>query len=599
MPKYMIDKLNGNSTGHDDKQDTRSAYVRSYLSDDEDTYSQDEYKSNHAASESHTFKFIDDRMESGLFGFMQNSSPLIDDTLARFQKAFSQDDDSSKLKKKIDNLKATINGLNQKIGQLNENASIMRTINESLTTENTKLSSKLAGIESSKQHFEAQSKSNKKEINELRYSNGSLRQENERLKSQINNLNNKIGETNLLVLKQSNQNSEYIKHTSNLKKEIDRLKNVKGDMKEVNKLKTAVNNLSMDNSRLSDENTLLQNKILESHKKAKEAEKKIEIMRVAFKEENDKARPDYENLLKQKQNEINQQRTNNNKYKTENSKLRSENSKLTNENSKLKTENSKLKEENSKSKKKLKKIKDYRFDLSKNYNSENKLFEHFLFSLSEILECPILLEPFQSPTLTPSGHTIEKSVANKLFSDGGVDPITGKGVFKEIKTNWLAVKASNLHKEVVQKYKELPEPTKYDHKYKNEQFIEVSNKIIKLYEEYKNSTDTGSSSKIKSLEEENINIHSYYINRITELIGMRVQLVLNVLVKMTSSSPDFYTMMLCLATINYIVKFFSIIKPTQNVTSTVQPEIDAIPDPKLTKEEDEIEFMKNYFYDDK
>ena len=38
MPRYMIYTLNGNSSGHDDKQDTMGAYVKSYLLDDEDTY---------------------------------------------------------------------------------------------------------------------------------------------------------------------------------------------------------------------------------------------------------------------------------------------------------------------------------------------------------------------------------------------------------------------------------------------------------------------------------------------------------------------------------------------------------------------------------
>ena len=73
-----------------------------------------------------------------------------------------------------------------------------------------------------------------------------------------------------------------------------------------------------------------------------------------------------------------------------------------------------------------------------------KKLDKLLTSLEEHLQCPILLETFQNPVLTPSGNTVEGSVMKTLVQNKALDPFTRNGVCKELIPNLLVRQISEL-----------------------------------------------------------------------------------------------------------------------------------------------------------
>ena len=74
-----------------------------------------------------------------------------------------------------------------------------------------------------------------------------------------------------------------------------------------------------------------------------------------------------------------------------------------------------------------------------------KKFDELLASLKEHLQCPIVLETFKNPVLTPSGNTVESSVMRNLIKNRKLDPFSRKGTCKEIIPNLLVRQISELY----------------------------------------------------------------------------------------------------------------------------------------------------------
>ena len=83
-----------------------------------------------------------------------------------------------------------------------------------------------------------------------------------------------------------------------------------------------------------------------------------------------------------------------------------------------------------------------RFKIQKDPN--RKKFDEFLACLKEHLQCPIILETFKNPVMTPSGNTVEGSVMKTLVQNKAFDPFTRNGVCKELIPNLLVRQISEL-----------------------------------------------------------------------------------------------------------------------------------------------------------
>ena len=64
--------------------------------------------------------------------------------------------------------------------------------------------------------------------------------------------------------------------------------------------------------------------------------------------------------------------------------------------------------------------------------------------ITKELECPLLLIPMQTPTITPSGNTIDESIMDELISSQGTDPFDNKTPCKEKIINRLAIKIRDI-----------------------------------------------------------------------------------------------------------------------------------------------------------
>ena len=84
-----------------------------------------------------------------------------------------------------------------------------------------------------------------------------------------------------------------------------------------------------------------------------------------------------------------------------------------------------------------------RFRIQKDSNGEK--LDEFLACLNEHLQCPIVLETFKNPVLTPSGNTVEGSVMKTLVQNKALDPFTRNGVCKQIIPNLLVRQISELY----------------------------------------------------------------------------------------------------------------------------------------------------------
>ena len=78
-------------------------------------------------------------------------------------------------------------------------------------------------------------------------------------------------------------------------------------------------------------------------------------------------------------------------------------------------------------------------------SNKTKKFDELLASLKEHLQCPIILETFKNPVLTPSGNTVESSVMENLIKNRKLDPFSRKGTCKEIFPNLLVRQISELY----------------------------------------------------------------------------------------------------------------------------------------------------------
>ena len=57
---------------------------------------------------------------------------------------------------------------------------------------------------------------------------------------------------------------------------------------------------------------------------------------------------------------------------------------------------------------------------------DDHLLLGFFNELKELLQCPVTLETFKEPFVSPSGNTIEKKVMKNLIRTRSLDPLTNK-----------------------------------------------------------------------------------------------------------------------------------------------------------------------------
>ena len=78
--------------------------------------------------------------------------------------------------------------------------------------------------------------------------------------------------------------------------------------------------------------------------------------------------------------------------------------------------------------------------LDKNFvyvDSNQNSLDDFLDELKELLQCPIILDIFTNPVMTPSGNTIEESVMSTLIKNKDPDPFSKTGFCKKLIPNML------------------------------------------------------------------------------------------------------------------------------------------------------------------
>lgn len=89
--------------------------------------------------------------------------------------------------------------------------------------------------------------------------------------------------------------------------------------------------------------------------------------------------------------------------------------------------------------------------LNKNYRAKANQCRTFEENISTLvhkvdkeLECPILLAPMQTPTITPSGNTVDESIMDDLISSKKADPFDSKSLCDKKIINRLAINIRNI-----------------------------------------------------------------------------------------------------------------------------------------------------------
>ena len=74
-----------------------------------------------------------------------------------------------------------------------------------------------------------------------------------------------------------------------------------------------------------------------------------------------------------------------------------------------------------------------------------KQINEFFEKLKLLLQCPITLQQYTDPVLSPSGNTIEKSVMENLINTQSTDPFTRIGVWETITPNLVVTQILELY----------------------------------------------------------------------------------------------------------------------------------------------------------
>ena len=79
------------------------------------------------------------------------------------------------------------------------------------------------------------------------------------------------------------------------------------------------------------------------------------------------------------------------------------------------------------------------------------LLDFAIERLNELLECPILLIPMESPVITPSGVTVEKKAMEQLIKSKEVDPFDRNKECKHLISNHFASKLQEIVNDILTK----------------------------------------------------------------------------------------------------------------------------------------------------
>lgn len=72
-------------------------------------------------------------------------------------------------------------------------------------------------------------------------------------------------------------------------------------------------------------------------------------------------------------------------------------------------------------------------------------YDNLLYKIGEILTCPITLERFKNPVLTPSGNTIDEEMMDSLIQRNSLDPFTRLQRCRKITPNYLVKQLMEVH----------------------------------------------------------------------------------------------------------------------------------------------------------